>query len=47
VGALQLVADFTDALAAEKQVTASCLKPMMDNLNKEVNKDDSTLKKYT
>ena len=47
VGALQPVADFTDALAAEKRVTASCLKPMMEHLNKEalvVNEGDSSLK---
>jgi len=47
VGAFQPVADFTDALAAEKRVTASCLKPMMEHLNKEalvVNERDSSLK---
>ena len=51
VGALKPVADFTDALAAEKQVTASCLRPMMDHLNTEAlveNEGDTTLKKrYT
>ena len=48
VGALKPVADFTDALAAEKQVTTSCLRPMMEHLNTEAlveNEGDTTLKK--
>ena len=47
VGALKPVADFTEALAAEKQVTASSLKPMLDHLNTEAlvaNEGDTTLK---
>ena len=48
MGTLKPVADFTDVLAAEKQVTASCLRPTLDHLNMEVlveNEGDTTLKK--
>ena len=50
VGALKPVAEFTDALSAEKLVTVSCIRPILDHLNTEAlveNEEDTTLKRYT
>jgi len=48
MGALKPVAEFTNALSAEKLVPVSCLRPILDHLNTEAfveNEEDTTLKK--
>ena len=50
VAVLESVADFTDILSAEKQVTASCLRPLLNHLCTEAlveNEGDAILKKDT